>query len=95
MTVDRLRDLLDPALRSLGIRGRVREEQLRGLLSEAVGPALAPLCRAERLDHGALLIATANTALAHQLQLESTRLIAALNDGLGSPAVRRLRFCAM
>ena len=65
------------------------------VLSEAVGPALAPLCRAERLDHGALLIATANTALAHQLQLESTRLIAALNDGLGSPAVRRLRFCAM
>lgn len=89
---DRLSDLLDPALRGLGIRGRVREEQLRGLLAEAVGPALAPLCRAERLDRGVLLIATANSALAHQLQLESPRLIAALNAGLGSPAVRRLRF---
>jgi len=92
---DRLRDLLDPALRSLGVRGRVREEQVRQLFAQAVGPALAPLCRAQRLDRGALLIATANTALAHQLQLESPRLIAALNDALGSPAVRRLRFCAM
>jgi len=92
---DRVGDLLDPALRGLGVRGRVREEQLRQLLSDAVGPVLAPMCRAERLDHGALLIATANTALAHQLRLDSPRLIAALNDGLGIPTVRRLRFCAM
>ncbi|MBV9101480.1 MAG: DUF721 domain-containing protein [Candidatus Dormibacteraeota bacterium] len=92
---DRLSDLIDPALRSLGVRGRVREEQLRAALAQVVGPALAPLCRAERLDRGALLVATANTALAHQLQLESPRLIAALNEALGVQAVRRLRFTAL
>jgi hypothetical protein len=42
-----------------------------------------------------LLIATANTALSHQLQMESPRIIDACNAALGTTAVRRLRFCAM
>jgi hypothetical protein len=53
------------------------------------------MCRAERLERGSLLIATANTALSHQLQMESPQLIAALNDALGVIAVKRLRFTAM
>jgi len=92
---DRVADILDPALRGLGVRTRVREEQLRVLLAEIVGPALAPMCRAVRLERGALLIATSNTALAHQFQLDSLRLIASLNAALGADAVRRLRFTAM
>ena len=91
----RVSELIDPALRSLGVRARVREEQLRIALAEVVGPALAPMCRAERLERGALVIATANTALAHQFQLDSPRLIASLNAALGVEAVRRLRFAAM
>ncbi len=92
---DRVADLIDPALRGLGVRTRVREEQLRTLLADVVGPALSPMCRAVRLERGALLIATSNTALAHQLQLESLRLIGALNAALGTDAVHRLRFTAM
>lgn len=92
---ERLADILDPALRSLGVRTRVREERLRLMLADIVGPALAPMCRAERLERGVLLIATANTALAHQLQLEAPRLVDACNDVLGATVVRRLRFCAM
>jgi hypothetical protein len=92
---DRIGDLLDPALKRLGVRTRVREEQLRTVLADVVGPALAPMCRAIALERGALLIATSNSALAHQLQLESVKLIAALNGALGTEAVRRLRFTAM
>ena len=95
MSVERIADLIEPALRGLGVRGRVREEQLRLALSEIVGTTLAPMCRAERLDRGALLIATANSALAHQLQMDAPRLISALNSRLGATAVRRLRFTAM
>ena len=73
----------------------MREEQLREALTELVGPNLAPMCRAERLERGALLIATTNTALAHQLQMDSTSLIEALNTRLGAQTVRRLRFTAM
>lgn len=92
---ERLADILDPALRSLGVRTRVREERLRIVLGDVVGPALASMCRAERLERGVLLIATANTALAHQLQMESPRLIDACNGALGAVVVKRLRFCAM
>ena len=92
---DRIGDLLDPTLKRMGVRTQVREEQLRAALAAIVGPALASMCRAISLDRGALLIATSNSALAHQLQLESVKLIAALNGSLGTDAVRRLRFTAM
>lgn len=95
MTADRVSDLLDPALRGLGVRVRVREEQLRIALTDIVGPKLAPMCRAERLERGALIIATSNTALSHQLQMDSPTLITALNARIGAPAVKRLRFTAL
>jgi predicted nucleic acid-binding Zn ribbon protein len=79
----------------MGVRVQVREEQLRAALHEIVGPRLASMCRADRLERGALLIATANTALAHQLQMDSTTLIAALNARVSAPAVKRLRFIPM
>lgn len=95
MTEERLSDLIDPALRGLGVRGQVREERLRRALAEVVGASLASLCRAERLDRGVLLIATANTALAHQLQMDAPRVVDALNRHVGQDLVRRIRFSAM
>jgi len=91
----RLSEIVWPALRRLGISRRVREAQLEELLTTAVGPALAPLCRSAGLDRGTLTVATAHGALAHQLQLDAPRLIAALNESLGGPVVRRLRFRAL
>jgi hypothetical protein len=95
MSAERLSDIIDPALRGMGIRGRVREEQLREALADLVGPALASMCRAERLSRGVLVVATSNTALSHQLQMESPRLIAALNVSLGADVVKRLRFTTL
>jgi hypothetical protein len=93
--MDRLADLIDPALRGLGVRGRVREVQVRDVFADVVGPALAPMCTAISLERGALLIGVANTALSHQLHLDSVRLIASLNDRLGTQAIRRLRFTTL
>jgi hypothetical protein len=93
--LDHIGDLIDPALRRLGVRREVREVQLREHLEQVLGPALGPTCRALRLERGALLIATPNGATAQQLQLESPRIIAALNERLGADAVKRLRFAAL
>lgn len=93
--MDRLSDLIDPALRGLGVRGRVREVQVRDVFAEVVGPALAPMCRAVSLERGVLLVGTANTALSHQLHLDSVRLVSSLNERLGADAVRRLRFTTL
>jgi hypothetical protein len=93
--IDHVSDLLDTALRDLGVRHQVRELQLQELFAEIVGPALAPLCEAVKLDRGALVVATRNGALAHQLQLEMPKLVAALNRRLGADMVKRLRFVPM
>jgi hypothetical protein len=91
----RLDQIIWPALRRMGISRKVRDAQLDDVLALAVGPALAALCQPAGLDRGVLTIATAHGALAHQLQLDSPRLIASLNQHLGSEVVRRLRFRAL
>jgi hypothetical protein len=93
--MERLSDLIDPALRGLGVRGRVREVQVREVFAEVVGPALAPMCRALSLERGVLLVGVANTSLSHQLHLDSVRVITLLNERLGTAAVRRLRFTTL
>ena len=95
MSADRVSDLIDPALRGLGVRVQVREQQLRAALHDIVGPSLARMCRVDRLERGALVVATANTALSHQLQMDSATLIAVLNTRIGATAVKRLRFIPM
>ena len=95
MTEERLGELFDPALRRLGVRREVRTIQLREAFAMVVGEQLTGLCQAVSLDRGTLCIATAHTALAHQLQLDSPAVVAALNERIGHPAVRRLRFVPM
>jgi predicted nucleic acid-binding Zn ribbon protein len=92
MTEQRVGEVLDSALRRLGVRRAVREAQLRTVFADVVGPQLASLCRAVSLERGTLCVASALPALAHQLQLESPRLIASLNERIGADTVRRLRF---
>lgn len=93
--MERLSLLLDPALRRMGVRGRVRLLQLDLTLTELLGARLAPLCRVVELTGHTLVIATAHTALAHQLQLDSPRLLDALNARLGEERLQRLRFVPM
>ncbi len=92
---ERIADTFDSALRRMGIRRAVREAQLQEVFAEVVGPAVAPLCRALSLDRGALLVATAHTALAHQLQMEAPRIVHALNAKVGEGTVKRLRFTTL
>jgi predicted nucleic acid-binding Zn ribbon protein len=91
----RVSDIFEPALRRLGIRRAVREVQVQEAFADVIGAAIAPLCRAISLDRGALLVGTAHTALAHQLQMEAPRIIHALNQRVGEGTVKRLRFTTL
>ena len=91
----RLSELFDPALRRMGIRRAVRQVQVQEAFADVVGPAVSGLCRAVSLDRGALLIATAHSALSQQLQMDAPRIINALNDRVGEGTVKRLRFTAL
>lgn len=91
----RLSDLFEPALRRMGVRRAVRDAQLQEAFADVVGPAVSGLCRAISLDRGALLVATAHSALAQQLQMDGPRIIASLNARVGDGTVKRLRFTAL
>jgi predicted nucleic acid-binding Zn ribbon protein len=91
----RISDLFESALRRMGIRRAVRQVRVQDAFAEVVGPALSGLCRAISLDRGALLVATAHTALAQQLQMDAPRIIASLNARVGPGSVKRLRFTAL
>lgn len=91
----RISELFEPALRRMGVRRAVREAQVQEAFSEVIGPAVSSLCRAISLDRGALLVATAHTALAQQLQMDGPRIIHALNQRVGDGTVKRLRFTAL
>ena len=83
---------LPRALKSLGISRRTREAQALWLWPQLVGPHLARETSALKLTGGTLWVTATSPALAHQLHLERGMLIDRLNEGIGVPAVREIRF---
>jgi predicted nucleic acid-binding Zn ribbon protein len=83
---------LPQALRALGISRRTREAQALWLWPQLVGPHLAAETSALKLTGGTLWVSASSTALAHQLHLEKQRLLDGLNQMIGAPAVRDIRF---
>jgi predicted nucleic acid-binding Zn ribbon protein len=87
-----LKAALPAALKSLGIARRTREAQAVWLWREAVGPDLAGETSALKLQGGTLWVAASSTALAHQLHLERELIRERLNQWIGAPVVREIRF---
>ena len=85
-------EALPRALKSLGISRRTREAQAIWLWPQVIGPNLALESQALKLTGGTLLVTASSPALAHQLHLERTMLIARLNEAIGAQAVREIRF---
>jgi predicted nucleic acid-binding Zn ribbon protein len=83
---------LPKALTSLGIARRTREAQAIWLWPQVVGEPIARETHALKLTGGTLLVTASSPALAHQLHLERGMLIARLNEQIGVPAVREIRF---
>jgi predicted nucleic acid-binding Zn ribbon protein len=83
---------LPQTLRSLGIARRTREAQALWLWPQMLGPQLAHESQALKLTGGTLWVTASSTALAHQLHLERAMLINRLNERIGAPAVRDIRF---
>jgi predicted nucleic acid-binding Zn ribbon protein len=83
---------LPKALKSLGISRRTREAQALWLWPQLVGEHLAHETHALKLTGGTLWVTASSPALAHQLHLERSILIDRINEQIGAPAVREIRF---
>ena len=83
---------LPKALKSLGITRRTREAQALWLWAQIVGPELSRETRALKLTGGTLWVSASSTPLAHQLHLERVGLIERLNEMIGAPVIKEIRF---
>jgi hypothetical protein len=83
---------LPKTLKSLGISRRTREAQALWLWPQLVGEHLAHETSALKLTGGTLWVAASSPALAHQLHLERGLLIERINERIGAPVVREIRF---
>ena len=79
-------------MRSLGISRRTREAQALWLWPQLLGEDLSRETNALKLAGGTLWITATSPALAHQLHLERSMLIQRLNEMIGAPVVREIRF---
>src|SRR6202165_1451892 len=85
-------EALPKALKSLGISRRTREAQALWLWPQLVGEHLPHETSALKLTGGTLWVSASSPALAHQLHLERSILIERINERIGAPAVREIRF---
>ena len=78
-------------LRELGLDGASEGARLQRAWDEAVGPELAPHCRAQGLRRGVVYATVPDSAWMQRFQLEKPRILARLRAKLGSDAARELR----
>lgn len=72
-------------------RGRLAELHVQSAFKQVVGESLASACDSVELRRGVLTISTANPALAHQLRLDSERLLERLNAAWSGRRLREIR----
>lgn len=84
--------ILPRALRGLGGTAPVRQARAEAAFSRACGEFIRPHVRVLAVQGSVLVVACAHPALAHQLQIESSVILEAVNAELKDPPLTRMRF---
>lgn len=85
-------DLLVPMMAKLGLKTRARHLQVLGMWRDVVGDMVAEHTRPATLVRGRLIVDTDSPAMGHQLHLQAQLILDRLNERLGEPVVREIRF---
>ena len=78
--MDKLGNLIPGVLAKQPRKGKVVELRVRLALAEILGPDLAMACETVEIRGGTLTLITTNPALAHQLRIDGSTLLARLNE---------------
>ena len=87
-----LRSILGDSVKEAGGKRRAEELGTLELWAEVVGKEIAEATRAERLRDGILFVVTKSSVWTHELTFFKEQAIQRLNDRLGRPLVRDIRF---
>lgn len=83
---------LDDLLRSIGLEQTVKEKMAVEKWDEVVGPYIAKVSKAERVENGVLYVKVINSTWKHQLFMLRREIINRLNDSLKFSAIREIVF---
>jgi len=90
--MERIEEILPRVLRRLGGTRQVRQARVEEALGRACGDYLRAHIRVVSVEGTTLVVACAHPAIAHQLQLDSVRVLEQVNANLPGPQLKRLRF---
>jgi hypothetical protein len=88
----KLGEALPQVVRDLGITRRTREARALLAWPQVVGNLLAKDARPLRLSGRVLWVSARSPSLAHQLHIESARIVERINELVGEPVVGEIRF---
>ncbi|HUY55670.1 MAG TPA: DUF721 domain-containing protein [Candidatus Nanopelagicaceae bacterium] len=90
--MERIEEILPRVLRRLGGTRQVRQARVEEALGRVCGDYLRAHIRVVAVEGTTLVVACAHPAIAHQLQMDSARVLDQINTNLPDPQLKRLRF---
>ncbi|HVD03263.1 MAG TPA: DUF721 domain-containing protein [Candidatus Dormibacteraeota bacterium] len=76
----------------MGVSRQVRQSRVETAFREACGDYIRAHVRVAAVQGTTLVVACAHPAIAHQLQMESVRLLEVVNQELDAKPLTRIRF---
>jgi predicted nucleic acid-binding Zn ribbon protein len=87
-----LGEALDGLVRELGLQGKLREYDAVLRWEEAVGPHIAKVATANKIQHGILTVQVSNSTWRYELTMRKQEMIGKLNALIGEGVVKDVRF---
>jgi predicted nucleic acid-binding Zn ribbon protein len=84
--------VLDEFLKNIGVERKVKEGMVLERWSEVVGPYIAKVSKADRIENGVLYVKVINPSWKHHLFMFRREIIKKLNDSLKLDVVREIVF---
>lgn len=87
-----LGSVLDEFLKNMGVERKIKEGMALERWSEIVGPYIAKVSKADRIENGVLYVKVINSSWKHHLFMFKREIIKKLNDSLKLDVVREIVF---
>lgn len=87
-----LANALDSLIENLGIRKKLREQEVFVLWAEAVGERIAKVATPTRMTQGTLVVSVKTGPWRNELAMRKKEIVDRLNKSLGEELVRDIKF---
>jgi predicted nucleic acid-binding Zn ribbon protein len=87
-----LGDALDSLIESLGIRKKLREQEVFALWADVVGERIAKVAKPMRIVQGTLVVSVKTGPWRNELTMRRREIVDRLNESLGEELVRDIKF---